>query len=303
MLDLMPNLRTFVTVAELERFSAAGRVLNMANSSVTRHIHQLEERLSVALLVRTTRHVRLSPAGEVFYDQAKQLLAQVEVLAQSVTQDRSVASGRLKISAPWRYGRLRIAPLLGRFMGLYPEIQVELICSDEMVNLVEEGFDVAIRLSQMKDSNLIAKKIDEQPFALVAAPAYLEDRAPIVTHQGLEGHRMLSFRYSTPHYSWQLRHDGHTYRIPIRDSALVSNNADLLTQATLDGVGIMVQPLWAIEEALQNGTLVQLLANYEVTSTTFHSGIYLLYAKENRHNPCVRAWMGFMGACLANKPE
>lgn len=300
MLELIPHLQTFVRVAELGSFSAAGRSLNLANSTVSRHIAQLEASLGAAVFVRTTRSVRLTAVGQRLQARASALLEEVEDLARSVTTEAHALSGPLRVSVPWRYTRMVVAPLLAGFSRRYPNICVQLISDDALVNLVEEQFDVALRLGKMKDSNLVARKLGEQRYLLVASPGYLADREPITTHEDLASHRMVSFVYTTPHYSWTLRQAGRVHRFPIRDSVLQSNNADVLTRAAVDGVGLMVQPRWAIQEELERGQLVPVLTSYEVTSTTFDSGVYLVYPREHQKVPRVRAWVDYMREAFAN---
>ena len=298
-LELIPNLRTFLRVAELRSFSAAGRSLNIANSTVSRQIAQLEDSLGASVFVRTTRSVRLTAVGERLQARATELVGELEALGRSVTSEANELAGPLRISVPWRYTQMYVAPLLAGFFRRYPDIRVQLISDDEIVNLVDEGFDVALRLGQMKDSNLVARKLADQRYALVAAPAYLDQYAPIRNHEDLADHRMVSFVYTTPHYSRTLRKGGRVHRLPIRDSALQSNNADVLTRAAVDGVGLIIQPHWAIRDEVERGELVQVLSDYEVTSTNFQSGIYLVYPREHQKVPRVRAWVDYVRESFA----
>lgn len=294
MLDLIPQLQTFLRVAELGSFSAAGRSLHIANSTVSRQIVQLEERLGAAVFVRSTRSVRLSEVGQHLKERAKALVGEVEDLARSVTTEAGSMSGLLRVSVPWRYTTMYVAPLLAGFRRQHPDICVHLISDDGLVNLVEEKFDVALRLSQMKDSNLVAKKLADQRFVMVASPEYLARHPPLITHHDLAAHEMVSFVYATPHYSWTLRNEGRVHRLPIRDSVLQSNNADVLTRAAVDGLGLVIQPWWAIQAEVDRGELVPVLTSYEVTSTTFESGIYLVYPREHQRVPRVRAWVDYV---------
>lgn len=294
MSDLTQNLRVFVKVADHKNFAAAGRELNMANSSVTRQIANLEKELGVSLFVRTTRLVRLSPAGERAYEHAQDVLSKVEDLRRDVHAFDGRVSGLLRVSVPWRYARLYIAPILTGFMQQYPDIRIEVVSDDKMVNLVDAGFDAAIRIGRLSDSSLIAKKIGEQSFVMVAAPNYLATHAPITTHAELDGHTILTFSYSTANYTWKLKQGDQTFRIPAKQGALATNNADLITAAAVSGAGIVIQPDWAVQDQIKDGRLVPLLTDYEVTSTAFETGVYVVFAKENGSNPCVRAWVDYV---------
>lgn len=294
MLQLIPHLQTFLKVAELGSFSAAGRSLELANSTVSRQIAQLEQSLGAAVFVRTTRSVRLTAVGERLRARAAALVEEVEDLARSVTTEANALAGTLRVSVPWRYTRMYVAPLLAGFSRRYPDIRVRLISDDALVNLIEEQFDVALRLGNMKDSNLVARKLGEQRYVMVASPDYLAQHEPIVDHEQLAGHQMVSFVYASPHYSWTLRKAGRTHRLPIRDSVLASNNADVLTRAAVDGLGLMIQPRWAVQDELERGELVAVLGDYEVTSATFQSGIYLVYPREHQKVPRVRAWVDYV---------
>lgn len=294
MSDLTQSLQVFTKVADHKSFAAAGRELNMANSSVTRHIANLEEELGATLFIRTTRLVRLSPAGARAYEHAKEVLNKVEGMRRDVHAEDGRVSGLLRVSVPWRYARLYIAPILSGFMKLYPDVRIEVVSDDKMVNLADAGFDVAIRIGRLTDSSLVAKKIGEQSFVLAAAPSYLEKHPQILTHEDLEGQSILTFSYATANYTWKLKKDGLTYRLPTRQGALVTNNADLITAAAVAGAGIIIQPSWAVQDHIDEGSLVPILTDYEVTSTAFETGVFVVYAKENRHNPCVRAWTEYV---------
>ncbi|NSY41321.1 LysR family transcriptional regulator [Leisingera sp. ANG59] len=292
--DLAQSLKIFTKVADHESFAAAGRELNMANSSVTRQIAGLEEQLGVKLFVRTTRSVRLSPAGVRAYERVQEILDGFETLKRDIHGEDGRVAGQLRVSVPWRYARLYIAPVLSGFLELYPDVRIDIVSDDRIINLADAGFDVAIRIGRLADSALIAKKLGEQAFVLAAAPAYLRAHPDIETHEDLDGQTILTFSYSTANYSWKLMKDGQTHRVPTRQGRLTTNNADLITAAAIDGAGIIIQPAWAIQDHIDNGDLVKILPNYEVTSTAFETGIFAVYAKENRHNPCVRAWVDYV---------
>lgn len=169
MKELTQQLRTLLKVAEHQSFAAAARELDIASSTATRHVNQLERHLGEPLLVRTTRHVRLSPAGEHALVRFRAILAEVEHLTRDLDTLGERVAGPLRVSVPWRYSRLYLAPMVSEFMQLYPEVALEIISSDDMVDLVKNDFDVAIRIGHLDDSSLIARRITDQRFMLAAA--------------------------------------------------------------------------------------------------------------------------------------
>lgn len=296
MKELTQRLRTLLKVAEHQSFAAAARELDIASSTATRHVNQLEQQLGEPLLVRTTRHVRLSSAGEKALVRFRTILEEVDQLTQELETLSEQVAGPLRISVPWRYSRLYLAPLINEFMQAYPKVALEIISSDEMVDLVDNHFDVAIRIGHLEDSSLVARRISDQRFVLAAAPSYLETQPPINQPDDLSHHRLLTFSYTTTNHDWRLTYQGRQQRISARSGSLRTNNADILTQAALDGAGVVVQPLWAVRSELDSGRLRPVLERYRVTSTDFDTGIHVVFAREHQHNPRVRAWVDFLMA-------
>lgn len=292
--ELTQRLRTFLKVAEHQSFNVAARELDIASSTATRHVNHLERQLGEPLLVRTTRHVRLSPAGERALIRFRAILAEVDQLEGELESLSERVAGPLRISVPWRYSRLYLAPLVSEFMQCYPEVALDIVSSDQRVDLVEDHFDVALRIGHLEDSSLIARHISDQRFVLAAAPSYLAAQPPIHQPQDLEQHRLLTFSYTTANHHWRLVQGDRKHRISVRARALRTNNADILTQAALGGTGVVVQPLWAIREELASGRLLPVLEDFQVTSSDFDTGIHVVFARENQHNPRVRAWVDFL---------
>ena len=191
--ELTQRLRTFLKVAEHQSFNVAARELDIASSTATRHVNHLERQLGEPLLVRTTRHVRLSPAGERALIRFRAILAEVDQLEGELESLSERVAGPLRILVPWRYSRLYLAPLVSEFMQCYPEVALDIVSSDQRVDLVEDHLDVALRIGHLEDSSLIARHISDQRFALAAAPSYLAAQPPIHQPQDLEQHRLMTF--------------------------------------------------------------------------------------------------------------
>lgn len=299
--DLSAKLKTFVAIAEQGNFASGARQLGIANSSASRQIALLESYFGTSLIIRNTRQFRLSPAGERLYQQSKPLLEGLDNLVDAVNVGHQQVSGVLRVSVPWRYARMHLAPLVAKFIHAYPDMRVELVSCDDWVDLVKEGFDVAVRLGRLRDSNLIARKLGQQAFAVVASPDYLAKHSPVEDYADLNNHKILTYAYSSASYTWKFRAGDTQHQLSIRRPTLSSNNADVIAQATIEGAGISLQPLWAVDDDLASGRLTSLLTQYQVTPSLFDSGIYAVYHQEGKHNPRIRAWVDFLLAHLVEQ--
>ncbi|MBV1881029.1 MAG: LysR family transcriptional regulator [Pseudomonadales bacterium] len=287
-------LRAFLAVVESGSFSQAARLLNCANSSISRQVGQLEQQLGQTLLIRSTRSVATTDAGAELFERAHLLLPQLEAACSSLPTTEGQPAGKLRVSVPWWFSKCHIGPLLTAFHNAYPDIKIELIANDALVDVLADGFDVAIRVSYLKDSELIAKPLGAHSYTLTASPRYLNQH-PAITHpKDLAAHQLISFVLSTPFKTWVLRKNQESFRISTEHSWLRSNHAELLYQSAIDGGGIIVQPHWGVREALARGALVQVLTEYEVTSTRFDNGIYAVYSKHQRQSTKIKAFVGFL---------
>lgn len=289
-------LRAFLAVAEHGSFSQAARLLNCANSSISRHISQLEQQLGQTLLIRSTRSVATTDAGAELYDRIRLLLPEVDAACNSLPTTEGQPAGKLRVSVPWWFSKCHIGPALAKFHQAYPDIQLELIANDALVDVLAEGFDVAIRVSYLKDSELIAKPLGDHTYLLAASPQYLDSHPDIRHPDDLGSHRLMAFALTTPYKTWVLRKGQHEFRVNIDHSWLRTNHAELLYQSAIDGGGIIIQPQWGMKDALADGRLVRVLPDYEVTSTRFDNGIYAVYSKHQRHSPKIKAFVDFIAA-------
>jgi DNA-binding transcriptional LysR family regulator len=187
MLDRLDGMVAFVAVCDGPGFAAAARRLHLSPSVVTRRVAALEERMGVRLLQRTTRSIMLTEAGARFLERARRILAEVEEAELSAQDERTHPRGKLAVSAPLLFGRMHVAPLLSRFLATFAEVSAELMLTDRLVNLVEEGVDVAIRIGSQPDSSLIATKLGQTRRVLAAAPAYLVEKGGMPEHHALSG--------------------------------------------------------------------------------------------------------------------
>ena len=291
MLDRLTSMSVFVKTATLGSFSAAARALGISATMVTKHVDQLEHRLGTKLLHRSTRKLVLTERGQRFLEASIRLLAEIEEAEASVAEDRLRPRGVLKVNAPLSFGLREIAPLLPHFAERVPEVKVDLGLNDRIVDLVEEGWDVAIRIGSLRSSNLIARRIAPCRMAVCASPSYLERHGTPRTVAELKAHNCLNYTLSEliGVRRWTFGPD-RSVAIAV-DGNLQANNGDALVQAAIAGMGIIYQPTFLVGDALRSGALQQLTLDVAPLEI---DGIYALYAPNAWVPPKVRAFVDFL---------
>jgi DNA-binding transcriptional LysR family regulator len=260
--DRFDAIEAFVEVSDCNGFAPAARKLGLSTSSITRHVAALEERLGVRLLNRTTRAVSLTDAGLRFLERSRRILADLAEAEQMAESERGEPMGRLVVSAPQVFGRLHVAPLICEFMARHPKITAELMLSDRMANLVEEGIDVAIRIGHLTDSSDIARKVGAVRRVLVASPDYLASAGVPRAPEALRDHRLISFTALTSADHWRFWTDGVPQDVSVRPS-YVTNSADAaIWHATQKG-GLTMALSYQVVEHLRDGLLTLVMADNE----------------------------------------
>lgn len=282
------DLREVLIFAQVVRsgsFTAAARELGMQKSGVSRRVAALEERLGTRLLQRTTRSLRLTDEGRIYYEHCARALSEIEEAEAALGGLQEEPRGVLRVTAPLSFGFL--GATIGAFIERHPEVQVELVCTDRLVDLVEERFDVAIRAGRLPDTSLIARKLGGLVRHLYASPAYLKRRKAPTRPEDLEEHVCLVFGTGRP--TWQLVSP--TRRFSFEPEArLIANDYDLLRDATLEGAGIALLPSAACAEAVREGWLVPLLPEWSAEEMPVQA-VY----PSTRHLPTrVRAFVDFL---------
>lgn len=295
-MDTIDAMRVFVAVVERNGFSAAAEALDLSTAAVTRQIAALEKRLSARLLNRTTRRVSPTSTGAAYYQRCVQLLAEFDELEASVGAQALQPSGRLRINAPVSYGIARLASLLPGYSARYPQVELDLQLSDRLVDMVEEGFDLAIRITRQPAPSLIARRLAQARITLCAAPSYLARRGAPATPQELAGHDCLSYTYSAGGDSWTLQRAQNEVNIALVPR-MRANNGEVLREAAIAGMGIIAQPDFIIGEALADSRLVPVLADWEVPSV----GIHAVYASRSHLAPKVRSFIDYLVECLGGE--
>ena len=289
MIDLNEML-IFAKVVDQGGFSAAGRALGLPKSNISRRVSQLEDRLGVRLLERTTRRVRVTEIGEIYYRHCKRIQEEAEHASVSVSQLLEAPRGLLRIGASVGTGQILLSPIITEFLARYPEVQIELALSNRRLDVIEEGFDLVIRIGQLEDSSLIAKRLGEARFFFYASPAYLDTRGAPVDPDGLHDHDCLTMSDMRSPTHLRLIGLKGTRTITIRPRVAV-NDFPSLRQMTQDGGGIAVLPSYLCTELEQQGQLTRILSDWSLPPVEFHA----LFPSHRGATPKVRVFLDFLG--------
>ncbi|GGB14972.1 LysR family transcriptional regulator [Agarivorans gilvus] len=259
----LEEMQVFVRVVEAGSISRAAEQLGVAKSVVSRRLSALEQRLGGSLMQRTTRRLSLSETGQQFYQRSLGILAEVEQLNQDAHNQKQTLSGSLHIAVPLSFGLSHLNSAFDAFMRLHPELKLKISLSDSQHNLVAEGIDIALRIAELKDSSLRAKKITPINFVLVAAPNYLAKHGEPKHPQDLKQHQILHYSLSPPH--WQLTGPDKQIHQLHYQAHVSANNGDLLRDLAIAGHGIAYAPTFIAWRAITTGELSVVLADYQLS--------------------------------------
>jgi DNA-binding transcriptional LysR family regulator len=293
----LEDMEIFARVVEAESFTRAAKRLGLAKSLVSRRLSRLEERLGVRLLARTTRRLALTDAGRAFYERARRLLEEAEEAEASAMASSLDLRGRLRIAAPMSFGQLHLAPAIGRFLADHPDVEIEADLNDRYVDLVGEGYTLAIRIGQLKDSSLVARRLAPSRLILCASPAYLAQRGRPKTPLDLAGHDGLLYTNRATGDVWRFRSGGRMVTPSIR-MRVAANNGDFLARAAIDGLGIALLPSFIVGDAVASGALEAI----DCGEPLVEDGIYAVFPA-GRHPPLLaRRFVEFLIATFATTP-
>lgn len=293
-MDKFRELEVFVTVAESGSFVAAAAHLHISKAAVSRAVQQLEARLGVRLLQRSTRRLSLTEAGQAYLVRGKQILADLEETEALVGDTALQASGRLRVNAPLSFGVNRLAALWPTFMARHPGLELEVDLTDRLVNLLEEGYDMAIRITQPRDSSLIHRKLASTRVLLCASPAYLAARGTPASVADLARHDIIAYTYSPGSDTWRFETPTGEQSVTVRPR-LRANNGETCREAALAGLGIARQPDFLVGDAIENGRLVEILPE----SCSQELGIYAVYPSRKHLSLKVRVLADYLAKSLA----
>ncbi|MEG3639981.1 LysR family transcriptional regulator [Magnetococcus sp. PR-3] len=291
-MDQIQCMRAFVQVADLQGFSRAARKLGLTPGAVSKHISALEAHLGVKLFHRTTRQLNLSHEGELYLLHSRQLLADLEEADHTVGQKKGEIAGMLRIAAPLSFSQHHLTAAVGDYLQLHPNMEIELELNERYIDLIAEGFDLAIRIGQLEDTSLMVRKLAPLKLGFYAAPSYL------ATHQAPEEPSDLSHHHCllytavnrAPIGVWHLKDaQGTTHRIKVK-GRLKANNGDILRQAACQGLGIVALPSFMLGDDVKQGRLKPILPHYHFSQ----GGIHAVFPPNRNMTRRVRSFIDFL---------
>ena len=299
MLDRVTGMQVFVRVATLGSFSAAARALHLSQTMVTKHVAALEDRLGVKLLHRSTRRLVLTEGGRSYLAACERILAEIEEAEASASLDRIEPRGTLRLNVPLTFGLRQIVPALTAFSRLHPAVAVDLGLADRYVDLIEEGWDLAVRIGRLKDSGLVARRLAPCRTIVCAAPSYLEAHGAPRTLEDLSAHNCLGYTLPSAIGAgrWAFGAGGDVV-VPVEGN-LRANNGDALLAAALAGQGLIYQPTFIVGDSLRDGSLLRVLSGYP----TLELGVHAVLPSGRQAPAKVRAFVEFLARRFAPHPE
>lgn len=288
-MDKLASIRAFIKVVEHGSFAEAARALRLSRSAASKQVIDLEQQLGIQLLNRTTRSVRPTENGHIYYEHCVAALAGLDEAEQAVTQLHAQPRGVLRVNAPMSFGTLHLGPATAEFMQHYPDLQIQLTLSDEMLDPVQAGFDITLRIADLPSSSLIARKIAPAHGVLCASPDYLERRGTPSHPNELRQHDCLMYGHLATGNQWKLSGPDGDHWVPVA-WRLCCNNGEILRDAAVLGRGIAMLPTFIVGADLRQGTLRRILPGYDPPPLS----LYAIYPP-TRHLPMkVRAFIDFL---------
>ncbi len=296
-MDKYQEMRVFAAVVDAGSFVAASDALGISKAATSRYVSDLEQRLGARLLHRTTRKLSLTSEGEVFLARCRDILASIEASEDEISTRSDTASGPLKVSVPVSFGVLHLAPLWSEFLESHPRVTLDVQMADRLVDLVDEGFDLAVRIARLPDSSLVSRRLATTRLVLCASPAYLERRGVPAHPSELAQHDVIGYSLLVASDQWQFTGPDGPVNVKVRPR-LWSNNGDSCVAAALRGTGIQLQPTFLIAPELESGRLVEVLPQFRSAEL----GVYAVYPSRKFVLPKVRALVRFLSDKLAEPP-
>jgi DNA-binding transcriptional LysR family regulator len=293
-MDRALEMQVFCAVVDRSSFIGAADSLEMSKAAISRYVSGLEDRLGVRLLHRTTRRLSLTEEGRQFYDQAREVLVMMDAAEESVSSAAPEPSGVLRVNAPVSFGVLHLAPVWSDFMKAYPKVELDISLNDRIVDLVEEGFDAAVRIARLENSSLIGRRLASTRMCLCAAPSYLDKYEPLTTLADLTAHGVIAYTNFASGNEWQFKGPNGNESVITR-SVLRCNNGDTCRSIAIAGGGISLQPSFMVAEDLRRGDLVEILTEYQ----SVELGIYAVYPTRKHLAPKVRVLINFLAEHFA----
>jgi DNA-binding transcriptional LysR family regulator len=296
-MDRLSAMAVFVKIVEAGSLTAAARATGGSLAAVSRQLAQLEDRLGVRLLQRSTRKLSLTEGGRGYFERAKRILGEVEEAELLLAEAESAVAGRLVVSAPVLFGRLHVAPAIAGFLAAYPQVALELLLEDRYVDLIAESVDVAVRIGELGDSSLIARKLGEFRRVVCAAPDYLARHGRPRRPDELAQHGCLVFSMLADATLWHFREGARELAVRVT-GRFRSSNADAVLTAAIGGAGIALAPSWQVREAIAAGRLLTLLEEFALPAIPIHA----LYPTARYRAPKIRAFGDHLARLWSRDP-
>lgn len=288
------NLQIFVEVMRGGSFAAVARVRDVDPSVISRAVSSLEQELGARLFQRTTRRLTPTEAGTAYFNRVAGAIDDVIHANEAVGEVASQPNGLLRVTASASFGQLRVVPLLPKFAVLYPQLAVELILVDAMLDLVSERIDLAVRLGSLQDSSLVAKRLMQVHFHVCASPAYLKKAGRPSHPNEVADHNCLLFPLAGSRSQWRFKSsNGKVTEVPVSGRTIIANSL-ALRQCALAGMGLSLLPNWLIADQLRNGTLVNLFPSMQISAAQFNTAAWLVHPSRNHVPLKVRVMIDFL---------
>ena len=288
-MDKLSSLRAFVKAVESGSFAEAGRQLRLSRSAISKYIGELEQSLGVQLIVRTTRHASPTETGQRYFERAVAILADLDAADQAVSQSQAAPRGLLRVNAPMSFGTMRLGPVVADFMAHYPELQLQIVLSDDLLDPVQDGFDVTLRIAELESSSLVARRIMPVERVICASAAYLARHGTPGSPEALRRHTSLTYGFLLTGNQWKLTGaDGDHWIQPAW--TLCVNNAEVLRDVAVRGQGIALIPRFIAADALASGALTAILSEYVAPPLA----LYAIYPPTRHLSVKVRLFIDFL---------
>lgn len=297
-MELLSDIAVFVDVVRCGSFTAAAEKRGLSKSVVSKYVTRLEDRLGARLLNRTTRRLSLTEVGQAFFERSQRALGEIEEAEAEVSRLQSEPRGELRLSSPMSFGILHVAPLLPAFQARYPELTVDMVLDDRKTDLVDEGFDLAIRIGELPDSSLVARRLGPCRHVVCGTLEYFARHGVPQLPEDLADHPALTYRDQDAPSEWRLVDSDGNYHSVAINRRLQMNNSLALREALLKGAGVTLTPTFVVGTDIQAGRLMAVLKEYKVLEVS----IYAVYPQRKHVSPKVRAFIDFLSEKIKDPP-
>lgn len=297
-MDTLTGMDLFVRAVDTGSFSETARAMNLTPSAVSKQIARLEDRLGARLFNRTTRRLAPTEEGRAYYERCRQILADIEEAEAAVSQLNATPRGVLRVNMPIVFGRRHVVPAISDFLTRFPDVHLDVTMTDQFVDPIAEGVDMLIRVGELKDSSLIARKLASSRRVIIATPGYWERHGRPTLPADLAKHNCLTYAYLATGNDWRMTGADGVEHVVAVSGNLAANNGEALMAAALDGVGVALLPTWMCGPEMQCGELEEVLADYALPEPSVHA----IYPPGRHLSAKVRAFVDFLVERFKQQP-